>query len=146
MRILKMLPVYAMQILLISQGTFENVGPTSVGKFLPGVPWNIGWKVSRNSGVRGVLGANPGAKTSGRFSQGFSKVARNITTNIGSILGAKPGNFRAILQAIFKTSRRLSVGTSVFWVPTSPKQGMGWGGWLSGFQLQALVERGGVFV
>ena len=40
-------PIYAKQIMLTSQGTFENLGPTSARKFLRGFPQNVGWKVPR---------------------------------------------------------------------------------------------------
>ena len=42
---LRMLKIYPEQRGLTLQGHFEELVPTSEGKFLPGIPWELGWKV-----------------------------------------------------------------------------------------------------
>ena len=77
------------QILLILQGTFENLEPTSDRKFLLGVPRNVGRKVPGTSLPisSAFLGANLGAKTSRLFPEQFSKL-RGVFQRDFCFLGA----------------------------------------------------------
>ena len=72
MRIQKMPPIYAKQILLISHRTFENSGSASAGKFLPRIPQNIGRKVLGTSlPISGAFWGWPRSQTSEHFAGDF---------------------------------------------------------------------------
>ena len=60
-----MLPVYAMQILLISHGTVENLEATSAGNFFQGILCNVAQKVLGT--LLPILGAFSGPTLEPKF-------------------------------------------------------------------------------